>query len=304
MNNMKLKAPEGYTEQQRIDYYDCPENVKYYQYGTRGGWKKYTDNPVLGRDYGTCFDISVLLEHEGESSQVYKMWFSWRDYRSIGYTESPDGIHWDQPIIVLRPDLESSWEPDEVNRPTVIFKDGRYLMWYSGQVDPYIDKGVSCIGFAESQDGIHWDRKKDPVLIPEGGWEKHSIMCPHVLFDQTDRKYKMWYAAGDNHEPDAIGYCESMDGIHWIKYGTPVIMPDAGNLWEQHKVVAPCVVKDGGYFYKHIELWRHLLRGYMRGSGNVSLKQLYELRNDLGVYVKYLVFLGLEGFVVMDLVRK
>lgn len=246
---MKLKAPEGYTEQQRIDYYDDPENVQYYQYGTRGGWKKYIGNPVLGGNYGTCFDVSVILENDSENSQVYKMWFSWRDYRSIGYTKSPDGIHWEKPLIVLKPDSESSWESDEVNRPTVIFKDGKYMMWYSGQLDPYVDKGISCIGFAESTDGIHWTRANNPVLVPEGGWEKHSVMCPHVLFDDADGKYKMWYAAGDNHEPDAIGYSESLDGINWTRHGSPIVMPDPNNLWEQHKVVAPCVVKDGGYFY-------------------------------------------------------
>ena len=37
------------------------------------GWIKYQGNPVLGGQYGTCFDVCVLHE-DGK----YKMWVSWR----------------------------------------------------------------------------------------------------------------------------------------------------------------------------------------------------------------------------------
>ena len=85
---------------------------------------------------------------------------------------------------------------------------------------------------------------------------------PHVLFDEEDQLYKMWYAAGCNHEPDAIGYASSPDGIHWEKYeGNPVLSGDKAHLWEQHKVVAPCVIKEKGWFYMfyvgHLHEERH-----------------------------------------------
>jgi hypothetical protein len=38
---------------------------------TTAGWVKYPDNPVLGDDLGTCFDVSVLKEGD-----TYRMWFS------------------------------------------------------------------------------------------------------------------------------------------------------------------------------------------------------------------------------------
>lgn len=37
----------------------------------RGGWEKYTGNPFLGGQYGTCFDICVLRERG-----LYRMWVS------------------------------------------------------------------------------------------------------------------------------------------------------------------------------------------------------------------------------------
>ena len=65
---------------------------------TSAGWVKYDGNPVLGGQYGTCFDVSVLKE-EGK----YRMWVSWRPKASIALVESADGIHWSQPQIVLGP---------------------------------------------------------------------------------------------------------------------------------------------------------------------------------------------------------
>ena len=44
---MHIKAPEGMSSAERIAFYDCEENIKYYQYGTSAGWKKYEHNPEL-----------------------------------------------------------------------------------------------------------------------------------------------------------------------------------------------------------------------------------------------------------------
>lgn len=247
---MNSKAPEGMSSAERIAFYDCEENRKYYQYGTAGGWKKYGKNPVFGGEYETCFDVSLLLEEGKEGEQVFKMWFSWRPKRAVGYTESADGIHWEKPCVVLAPVPGSSWEADEINRPTVIHHNGQYMMWYSGQMKPYLEDGRSVIGLAVSSDGIRWERRQEPVMEPDRAWELQAIMCPHVLFDEEDQLYKMWYAAGCNHEPDAIGYACSPDGIHWEKYeNNPVLAGDKSCLWEQHKVVAPCVIKQKGWFY-------------------------------------------------------
>ena len=117
-------SPEGMSSAERIAFYDCEENRKYYQYGTAGGWKKYGKNPVFGGDYGTCFDVSLLLEEGKEGMPVFKMWFSWRPKRAVGYTESTAGIHWENPCAVLEPLPGSYWEADEINRPAVIHHNG------------------------------------------------------------------------------------------------------------------------------------------------------------------------------------
>ena len=82
---------------------------------SRAGWEKYPGNPVLGGDLGTCFDISVLAEDD-----KYRMIFSWRPKKSIALTESKDGIHWIDPVILLSPrETPQRWEND-LNHPSVI----------------------------------------------------------------------------------------------------------------------------------------------------------------------------------------
>jgi len=149
---------------------------------TAPGWIKYANNPVLGGQYGTCFDVSVLKE-----AGKYRMWVSWRPKQSVALVESENGFRWSQPpVIVLGPNKESGWE-DEINRPVVLKRGGVYHMWYTGQA-----KGHSAIGYATSQDGLTWKRMSArPVLTPAAAWEKVAVMCPHVNWDAQARLFKM-----------------------------------------------------------------------------------------------------------------
>ena len=173
------------------------------------------------------------------------MWLSWRPRKSIALVESDDGIHWSgPPRIVLGPNPSSGWE-DEVNRPVVLERDGTYHLWYTGQAN-----GHSAIGYATSKDGVEWTRKSSrPVLAPDQPWEKVATMCPHVIWDPESRRFRMWYSAGDQYEPDAIGYATSPDGMTWQKDNdNPIFRPDPRQNWEQHKVTAVQVQKQGDWY--------------------------------------------------------
>jgi beta-1,2-mannobiose phosphorylase / 1,2-beta-oligomannan phosphorylase len=204
-----------------------------------GGWVKYAKNPVLGGSLGTCFDISVLRE-DGK----YRMWFSWRPKRSIALVESKDGLVWGKPVVVFGPHKTSGWEED-VNRPVVIKQGGKYRMWYTGQA-----RAKSWIGYATSEDGKTWNRASDkPVLSPEQPWEKVAVMCPHVLYDDQQGLYRMWYSGGEQYEPNAIGYATSKDGLKWTRHGkNPIFRPDPQNGWEKDRVTACQVVRHGDWY--------------------------------------------------------
>jgi beta-1,2-mannobiose phosphorylase / 1,2-beta-oligomannan phosphorylase len=207
---------------------------------TSSGWLKYQRNPVLGGRLGTCFDISVL-----KKGGKYLMWFSWRPKQSIALVKSSDGIHWSAPVIVLGPNPQTDWEAD-INRPVVIEHAGRFQMWYTGQA-----RGHSWIGYATSQDGIHWRRMSPkPVLAAEAPWEKVAVMCPDVLWDGRRKIYRMWYSGGGQYEPNAIGYATSRDGIHWTKAAqNPVFESDPRDTWEQQRVTGCQVIFTGGWYY-------------------------------------------------------
>ena len=238
--------------------YETPELMAEYSWGTQLGWEKYQGNPIIGGKYGTCFDISVLKENG-----KFRMWLSWRSKKSIGYCESEDGIHWTAPKVVLAPLEGSDWEGDELNRPSVLKVGEKYRMWYSGQMLPYVEGGTSDIGYAESDDGIHWIRPfSKPVLSPSAKWEKKSLMCPHVNYNEKRKIYEMWYSGGGQHEPDAIGYASSPDGVHWEKFSDqPVFICDPANRWEQHKAAACQVIQTEDYYYMLYIGYHHEERG-------------------------------------------
>jgi predicted GH43/DUF377 family glycosyl hydrolase len=260
------------------------------------GWMKYAGNPVLGGSLGTCFDVSVLRERE-----TFRMWFSWRPRKSIALVESTDGRTWGKPVIVLGPNQASGWE-DDVNRPVVLHNGEQYQMWYTGQA-----KGQSWIGYATSPDGKTWTRQSErPVLAPEQPWEKVAVMCPHVLYDAAEQRYRMWYSGGEQYEPNAIGYATSKDGRSWVKHGhNPVFRPDPGNAWEKERVTACQVVKQGDWhvmFYigfrdrDHAQIGlarsRDGITGWERHPANPILRPGKGHWDEDAVYKPYAVFDG------------
>ena len=218
--------------------------------GTRAGWEKHEKSPVIGGDLGTCFDISVI-----EQDGVYKMYFSWRPEKCIAFCESTDGINWSAPVKSIEPrQTVQGWE-DDLNRPGVLYKDGMYHMWYTGQYLAGDANGTSHIFYATSRNGIRFERVREtPVLCPEKEWEKSALMCPDVMWDNDAQLYRMWYSGGEQYEPNAIGYATSSDGINWNKNeSNPIFFADPETAWEQHKVAA-CHVKkvDSNYLMFYI----------------------------------------------------
>jgi beta-1,2-mannobiose phosphorylase / 1,2-beta-oligomannan phosphorylase len=207
---------------------------------TAAGWVKYSGNPVLGGSLGTCFDVCVLAMPVG-----FRMWFSWRPRQSIAWTDSSDGIHWSEPQIALAPIFDSNWEQN-VNRPVVVQRDDGFHMWYTGQTQT-----SSAIGYAQSVDGKDWRRSsQNPVLNPHAPWEGSALMVPHVIWDEHQNLFRMWYSGGGQYEPNDIGYATSPDGLHWNRYsGNPVLRPERRFRWERDRVTGAQIVKHGNVYY-------------------------------------------------------
>lgn len=208
------------------------------------GWKKVGNAPVYGDSgTGTVFDPYVLV-HDGS----FLMVVSERKTGDLILLKSKDGISWSErkTILAHRP---GTWE-SIVNRGCLVHVDGTWHLWYTGQQGE-----KSCIGHAVSDDCFNFVRDSgNPVLVPGLKAEGTSVMNPCVIRDEAKGMYRMWYAAGENYEPDMIFHAESHDGKSWKKHETPVLSRCPGHEWEKYKV-GGCDVKrleDGSYVMFYI----------------------------------------------------
>lgn len=205
------------------------------------GWSKYAGNPVYGAGRGICFDVCVY-PCDGE----YRLYFSWRPQRTVALACGPDGIRFGEPRLLLKPPEDPAYH---YNRLCVL-PDGRgkgYRMYVTYQYNPDAEERAwSVIQTTVSADGLTWDQPLVTVLVPDTPWEKQAVMCPSVLYDRESGRYRMWYSGGAQYEPDAIGYAESTDGVHFVKSeANPLFQPDPDSAWEQAKVTACQVLRDG-----------------------------------------------------------
>lgn len=93
----------------------------------------------------------------------------------IKYAESGDGIDWHREGKVAI-DFQG---PSEyaISRPSVMRDPGGYRMWYSCRGDSY------RIGYAQSRDGIGWQRRDEEagIDVSASGWDSDMVCYPHVV---------------------------------------------------------------------------------------------------------------------------
>ncbi|MBN2002201.1 MAG: glycosidase [Anaerolineae bacterium] len=91
---------------------------------------------------------------------------------------------------ILLPDPASDWECYNMFNPAVLYDNGLFHMFYRAQGLDW----VSRIGYAVSEDGVHWNRMRSPVLVPRaGGLDSRGLEDPRVV--KIDGTYYMTYTA-------------------------------------------------------------------------------------------------------------
>lgn len=157
-------------------------------------FQKLSEAPILDRNtvdpYLTA-SPSVLYT-EGE----WKMWYvsgtRWevangrpRYCSNVKYATSQDGIHWRRDGLVC---VDYRYPSEHIiGRPCVVKDNEVYRMWYSYRGDSY------RIGYAESPDGVSWERKDQEVGIDvsPSGWDSEMICYAHVI--ESDGNLYMLY---------------------------------------------------------------------------------------------------------------
>jgi len=168
-------------------------------------YRKASSSPVLGRtavDPYLTASPSVLIENG-----LWRMWYvsgvRWvienglpKHYYHIKYAESDNGFEW-RPTGRVCIDFKSA-EEYAIARPCVLREGNRYRMWYCYRGSKY------RIGYAESGDGLAWERKDEQAGIEpsDSGWDSEEMAYPFVF--RTGERLRMCYN-GNGYGKTGIG---------------------------------------------------------------------------------------------------
>jgi predicted GH43/DUF377 family glycosyl hydrolase len=137
----------------------------------------------------------------------------------------------------------ATWEAAGTFNPAVVMHGNEIVMLYRAQ-----DKqGTSRLGYAVSQDGVHFTKRTEPVLSPEADYEKDGgVEDPRLA--EFDGTYYLTYT-GYNKKDAQLCLATSKDLIHWDRKG--VIVPaNRGNWnvkWTKSGAIVPEKI-DGKYW--------------------------------------------------------
>jgi len=168
--------------------------------------------------------------------------------------------HENNPVLKPSPiGFVALWDDRAVGFPCVMYDGTMYKMWFHG--DGVSVQGYGQIGYAESFDGVNWEKyAENPVLKlgAEGEWDQEWVQAPVVIFDGTE--YKMWYHGGLT--TGAIGHATSPDGKVWTKHeNNPVLIP--GENWDEGSLFTGDVIFDGSIY----KMW---YSGKINGAGLIG----------------------------------
>lgn len=152
-----------------------------------------------------AYDYSVFGMRVNGEYRVYSgcRWYD-SNYESsdgdhVMLTTSKDGKTWrryiDAPMFMLGWELgEEGWWTSNTLEPEVVYADGKYHMyWQCSFTTPKGNYGDK-IGYAYSDDGVHWTRKTDePAIVsddPEVGFNHEEIL--YVPDDPDGKPYWMY----------------------------------------------------------------------------------------------------------------
>ena len=159
-------------------------------------FEKYSEAPLLDRSAVDPYSLSypwVLHNDNG-----WRMWYGsnlrWGAMPLdmsyvIKYAESPDGLTWHRANRVAI----AHGHPGEyaLSRSCVIRDPKLYRMWFSHRGTAY------RIGYAESGDGLHWQRddERAGIDVSVSGWDSEMIEYPCV-FDCCGNRYMLYNVNG------------------------------------------------------------------------------------------------------------
>lgn len=251
-------------------------------------WKLVKSEPMLKpsstgniSDRGPSFPF-VIQRRDGTWLMYYAVWGSWAPPGELSNRTSlaisdDEGLTWK----VLKEPLLPLGAPGECDAgltgSVCVLQTGpkKYDMWYTAgeryeMIGP-IKRGIVHIGYATSEDGIHWVKNKanSPALSPRLNKVKPFeavVSKPCVL--RIGNAYHMWFSVfsmeGRGYR---LNYARSKDGLRWQRFADDEVLPLTPEGFDSKNQSYPNVIEVGD------ELWM-FYAGDNFGSTGIGLATL------------------------------
>lgn len=143
-----------------------------------------------------------------------------------GFGSGPEVEAWKR--LAVEPILSPSgntWEAAGTFNPAVIRYEGKIVMLYRAQDA----SGTSRLGYASSEDGLHFTRRPEPVLSPEAPYELNGgVEDPRLV--KIGKTFYLTYT-GYNKKDAQLCLATSRDLIHWQRRG--ILLPAYQGNWNK-----------------------------------------------------------------------
>lgn len=212
IGNKKYLYYIGWTTRQTVPY----QNAIGLAISVDGGktFSKISEGPIISINHiepyfsGTAY---VIFDNG-----LFKMWYlsciKWEIFEgkpepiyNIKYAESLDGINWNQTGKVA---IQLNDDEGGLVSATVIKKRIIYKMWFGKRKKSDYRNNLENtyrIGYAESMDGVNWERKDklSGIDISDEGWDSEMISYPYVL---ENNNVLMMFYNGNGFGKTGFGY--------------------------------------------------------------------------------------------------
>lgn len=245
-------ASRDETNRSNISYIevesDRPENILYEH-----------DRPVLSFGGLGTFDENGLMPVciVNQPGKKYLYYAGWSLKKTVPYhnaiglaVSTDDGESFERfaagPLFDTR-----LHEPYFTGTANVLIDEGIWRIWYQsctkwqviqGRPEPFYH-----LKYAESPDGINWERK-GVVAIDYNDESEGGISSASV--SKSEGIYRMWYSyrgsedyRSNKRNSYRIGYAESCDGIRWMRQDDQAGIDVSADGWDSEMIAYPCVIR-------------------------------------------------------------
>lgn len=176
-----------------------------------GGLRRWAETPFLERTPTEPYIRSAPFMIVGGG--FFQMWYT---SGISGWEECENKTHWDtypryDISFILGKSMSELYKatsarcylkkPDElgVAKPWVLYENKIFKMWFSYRKEdmPY------QMGYAESTDGLTWERKDDQIGLTPGNVYDNEMVCFGAVFDVGNNRY-MLYNGNDHGRYGAV----------------------------------------------------------------------------------------------------